>query len=153
MKKSFDYTPDVCSSCNQSKTYALAIDRGTVHIVKQIARFIAKKGINAVHPRKEMEGSYLTSNEVGNLSRARFHGLIARVHGESGNYLLTTKGAKFLKGERVPQVAIISKVTGHQEGYFLPEDLNTVVSDYETPGEYWEGINFTISEGSIITTN
>ena len=82
----------------------------------QIARYIRTKGINVVHPRKEMEGHSLSSNDVGNLSRARFHGLIAKVKGEKGNYLLTTKGAKFLRGEAVPKYAIISIVTGKQIG-------------------------------------
>lgn len=144
------YEPEVCDCCSQKTTYLLGIDRGTVKIVKAIARFIQVKGINAVHPRKEMEGTYLTSNEVGNLSRPRFHGLIARVKGNAGNYLLTTKGAKFLKGEAMPKYAIISKAQGHNIGYFEPETLRVTVKDFDKEGEYWEGVNYDIVEGDVI---
>lgn len=153
--KKIDYQNETCKCCGQSTTYVLGIDHGTVKIVQQIARFIGKKGINAVHPRKEMEGSYLTSNEVGNLSRARFHGLIARLKGEPGNYVLTTKGAKFLRGEAIPRYAIISKKEGGNIGYWHIEETS-VVYDFNPKnpgmeeGEYWTGINYSIEEGRII---
>lgn len=144
------YTPEKCGCCNQNTTYLLAIDRGTVAIVKAIARFIQNKGINAVHPRKEMEGHYLTSNQVGNLSRPRFHGLVAKVEGEAGNYCLTRKGAAFLRGERVPRFAIVSKSEGKQVGYFEPENYSATVHDFNNSGEYWEGINYEITEGRVL---
>lgn len=149
------YKPEVCVCCGQTTTYLIAIDHGTVHIVKQIARFIQQKGINCVHPRKEMEGAWLTSNEVGNLSRARLHGLIAKVKDNPGNYLLTKKGARFLKGDKIPRVAIIRKGTEatdrHNDGYFNPEEDTCVVGDFTaSQGDYWEGINYTIEEGRIV---
>ena len=147
-----NFKPETCEHCGQTKTYALAIDRGTTEILKAIARFIGQKGINAVHPRKEMEGKFLTSNQVGNLSRPRLHGLIARI--ESGNYCLTTKGANFLKGVVVPKVAIILKATGKSEkrniGYYEPTELICQISDFTSDTERWEGINYTIEEGRII---
>lgn len=148
------YEPETCSHCGQTTTYPISVDRGTVDIVKQIARFIGRKGINAVHPRKEMEGEYLTSNQVGNLSRARLHGLIARIKGESGNYLLTKKGSEFLRGESIPKVAIIKKavkgVAIHNIGYFEPDEIRCTISDFDETESYWEGINYKISEGRII---
>lgn len=155
--KSPIYTPELCSHCGQSTTYLLAIDRGTVQIVKQIARFINKKGINVVHPRKEMEGIYLSSNEVGNLTHARAHGLIAKIKGEAGNYCLTTKGAQFLRGSKIPKYAIRSKVEHKTIGYFEPDTCTAHIIEYDRLGraengnmEYWEGINFTVEEGRII---
>ena len=144
------YEPEVCAHCNQSTTYILAIDRGTVHIVKQIARFIGLKGINAVHPRNEMEPRWLTSNEVGNLSRARFHGLIASIGDNPGNYVLTKKGGQFLHGKAIPKYAIISKSEGHQIGYFDPENTMVTIADFNGPGDYWEGIGYEIVEGNVI---
>lgn len=149
MKKE-EYIPDLCEHCGQSTTYLLAVDRGTVDILKQIARFVGKKGINVVHPRKEMEGEYLTSNQVGNLSRPRFHGLIARYKDEAGNYVLTRKGADFLKGGRIPKFAIISKSEGKQIGYWKPEEYECSVGDFSNADEYWEGINYEIQEGKVI---
>jgi hypothetical protein len=148
------YIPDICPACKQSCTYVVGLDRGSVDIMKAIARFIGQKGINAVHPRKEMEGTYLTSNQVGNLSRPRMHGLIAHLKGERGNYCLTKKGALFLRGESIPRYAIISKAEGHQVGYFNPETLTCRISEYNESGEpYWEGINYDIEEGRIIQDN
>jgi hypothetical protein len=144
------YVPEMCECCGQSTTYILAIDHGTSDILKKIARFIGKKGVNAVHPRKEMEGIYLTSNQVGNLSRPRFHGLIAAVRDNPGNYLLTPKGAKFLRGEPVPKYAIISKAESRQIGYFEPDLYKATVLDFDDPSEYWEGINYEVIEGDII---
>lgn len=148
-----NHKPTICNECGQTTTYLIAIDRGTVDIVRQIAMFIGKKGINAVHPRKEMEGSYLTSNQVGNLSRPRLHGLIAKVRGESGNYCLTKKGAEFLNGEIVPKIAIVQKANRNEErrtiGYLDGEENTCVIGDFNK-GEYWQGIGYVIKEGEVI---
>lgn len=145
--KNIVFSPKTCSACGQSEEYLLPIDNGTVDIVKMIARYIDSKGINVVHPRKEIEGHGLTSNQVGNLSRPRFHGLIARV--AKGNYCLTTKGAKFLNGMRVEKYAIVSKVEKRNVGY-LQEGGFVTVHDFNGDGEYWEGINYEIEGGIII---
>ena len=162
-----NYQPKVCTCCGQSLTYLLSIDRGSVDILKAISTAIGRKGINCIHPRKEMEISagkidyasmvqegHLTSNQVGNLSRPRFHGLIAKVKGDNmaGNYCLTTKGAKFLKGEEIPHCAIISKEKNHQIGYFEEDIYRCTIKDFTPDYEYWEGINFSIEEGKIIKT-
>lgn len=145
-----EYTPEVCPHCGQSTTYLLSIDKGSVDILKQIALFIYKKGQNVVHPRKEMEGTWLTSNQVGNLSRPRFHGLIARYKDEPGNYVLTHKGAQFLKGESVAKFAIISKDKHCQLGYWRPTDFQCNIHDFTDDDEYWEGINYEIKEGRVV---
>jgi len=156
------YNPERCSCCGQTETYLLPIDKGTVDILRAISRAIMFKGINAIHPRKEMEVSYcasyakmilsghLTSNMVGNLSRPRFHGLIASIRDEAGNYCLTTKGAKFLNGTLIPRYAIVSKVTGHQIGYWKPEKYQVSIKDFYANDICWEAINFEIREGQII---
>ncbi len=156
------YKAERCKCCGQTLTYLLPIDRGTVDILRAISVAIYRKGINVIHPRKEMEISpgmaydlmikegMLTSNQVGNLSRPRFHGLIARVKGNPGNYCLTPKGAKFLKGEYIPKFAIISKAENRQIGYYDPEEYSVIISDYVSTDKYWEGINFDIIEGKIV---
>lgn len=148
--KPISYTSEVCSHCSQSMTYILAVDKGTVMIVKAIAQFIGRKGINIVHPRKEMEGRYLTSNQVGNLTRARSQGLIAAMKGNPGNYCLTSKGATFLRGEAIPKFAIISKSEKRQIGYFEPEKHMVIVKDFTSSSEMWEGIDYEIQEGRVI---
>lgn len=149
MKNKIPYVPKKCECCGQTETYILGIDHGTADIVIAVARKIGEKGINIVHPRKEIEGKGLTSNQVGNLSRARFHGLIAKVKGEAGNYLLTRKGSAFLSGAVIPRYAIISKVERRQVGYFEPEKNVTCLLEVLEKGEYWEGIGYDIVEGEV----
>jgi len=157
------YNPELCSCCNQTVTYLLAVDRGTVDIVKAISVAIRKKGRNEIHPRKEMEVaknqlSYeqmviegvLTSNQVGNLSRARMHGLIAAIDGNRGSYCLTRKGAKFLRGEAIPKYAIINKAIGHQVGYWEEYSERVTISSFRPDQEYWQVINYTIEDGRMV---
>lgn len=152
------FKPEICNCCGQTKTYAISIDTGTVHILKQIAKFIGEKGINCVHPRKEMEGRFLTSNEVGNLSRPRLHGLIAKIKDNPGNYCLTTKGASFLKGAEIPKIAIVLKATEREDkrnvGYFNEEEERCTINDFRgVTGEFWEGIGYSINEGRVVYDN
>lgn len=142
------FEPSICDHCHQTTDYALAIDRGTVQIVKQIARFIGQKKINVVHPRDEMEGSLLTSNEVGNLTRARAHGLIAKVKGNPGNYCLTTKGADFLHGMPIQRTAIRSKVEHKTIGYTGDQ---VTINDFNQENDYWEGVGYDIKEGHVVS--
>ena len=148
-----DYKPEVCECCTQSKTYILAIDKGTVAIARGVYQAVADKGHNNVHIAKEvMKDGYITPNQRSNVARPRAHGLIAKVKGERGNYLMTTKGADFLNRKRaIPKYAIMSKVTRHQIGYYKPV-LYQVTLDDVLKGEedYWEAINYEISEGRVI---
>lgn len=146
MKKPI-FTPEKCEHCNQSTTYLLSVDRGTINILKQIARFIGKKGKNEVIPRKEMLPEYLSSNDISNFIRPRAHGLIARVRGLTGAYCLTRKGADFLHGAKIAKYAIRSKSENKTLGYLDPELHTAQISDYDTEGPYWEGIAYDISEG------
>lgn len=149
-----DFDEKVCPCCQQSSQYLIPIDPGTVRIVKEIAKHIGKKGINAVHPRKELEGNGLSSNEVGNLSRPRIHGLIAKIPGQPGNYCITTKGAEFLHGASVPKYAIKSKQEKRTVGYFLPEKHRVTMAEVlEYKNDYWEGIDYHIVEGNVIKNN
>ncbi len=158
------YTPEHCEHCSQTTTYLLAIDRGTVDIVKAFSVAIRLKGINAIHPTKEMEvppkeydyrrsmlEGKLTSTQIGNVSRAHRHGLLAKVRGAPGNWCLTSKGAQFLRGEPIPKFAIVSKVTGHQIGYWKPELHQATVNEFKPDMEYWTGINYGIVDGRIVT--
>lgn len=144
--KDIGFVPEVCECCKQTKTYIYGLDRGTAQILMAIARHIQSKGINYVHPRKE---NVLTAVQWSNLSRLKRHGLVVGVKGEIGNILLTKKGASFLRGASVPRFAIISKVTGHQIGYYEPEKYMVTI-DEVLNGEQWEGINYTIEEGRVI---
>lgn len=158
MNKAPKYEKEKCHCCSQSITYCLPVDRGSVDTLKAISVAIRKKGKNKIHPRNEMEvqkgqltyqemvsEGVITSNHVGNLSRPRFHGLIARIKGEKGSYCLTRKGAAFLRGSEIPKYAIISKVEKHNIGYYLEDSERITINNFAPDGqEYWEGIKYDV---------
>lgn len=136
-----EYKSDVCDHCGQSTTYLLGLDKGSVDIVLEILKAVTARGVNEVHPGREMglDGDkkwYLT-----NLSRPRFHGLIAYVKDKKGYYCLTRKAGQFLRGHSIPRYAIISKSEHHQIGYWEPDKhritLQEAIKSDEMP--YWEG--------------
>lgn len=171
-KNKYNFEPEICDCCGQAKTYLLPIDWGTAVIVKAVAAKVREKQINIVHPTKEMEvpgkawtydraitEGVLTSTQIGNFTRARVHGLIARREGEAGNWVLTRKGAQFLRGERIPRLAVIEKSRkteggrSHKQSYFKPEEFNCTIQEIVHPGSkfpVWEGIDFDIVEGRIV---
>lgn len=157
------FIPKRCKDpdCGLEHEYLVPIDPGTIAIVKAIGVYIRNKKANIVHPRKEMETSdrvpvyelvkqgRMTSNMVGNLSRPRMHGLIAKIKGHSGNYCLTTRGGLFLnKKIGIRKYAIRNKVTGKTTGYFGPE---VFINDFNTDkgGGFWEGLGYEILEGRV----
>lgn len=159
------FIPEKCSCCRQTLTYLVPVDKGTVEIVRAIAFAVQKKGINIIHPRREMEVSghtyedwenlsmqgLITSNQVGNLSKARFHGLIARVKDNPGNYCLTDKGLEFLRGEPVPKYAVVQKSTHTQIGYWRPEEYRVSTRDFRADCASWEtGLYFQIIQGRVV---
>ncbi|MDD5527750.1 MAG: hypothetical protein PHO56_02115 [Patescibacteria group bacterium] len=169
-----NFKPLVCQCCNTKLTYILPIDKGSTDLLKAISIAIRKKGINEIHLRDEMEVSldlkgknakdraamihqaningHIVSNQTGNLSRPKRHGLIAPVAGaQDGTYCLTRKGAAYLRGDRIPKYAIIDKVKGKQVGYFEESTETCTVNDFLDPDcPYWEMINFDVVDKKII---
>ncbi len=162
MQNKINYQAEICPHCGQTETYLMTIDAGTCDIVRAISAAIRRKQENIVHVRNEMElgknqleynkmirEGYLTSNMVGNLSKARSQGLIARVDGKPGFYCLTHKGAEFLKGASIPKYAIMSKVTGHNIGYWFENEERVKMKDLIKNGDYWE-IDFNIVDRAVV---
>jgi len=161
--KKVNFTPDVCPHCGQTTTYLLPVDRGTVEIVKAFIMAVKFKGKNEIHPRREMEKSeneikeegltyseminngQLSSNQVGNLSRPRFHGLIAQIKEKPGFYCLTRKGADFLRGNPISRYVIVSKSEKKNIGYFPGEDIK--ISDFNSEDDRWEFPGLDIIDG------
>jgi len=130
------FVAEVCDGCEQTKTYDLGLDRGTAFIVLALYNAIQIKDENRVHIDKEMvarkedfeswedmiSSGHMTSSMQHNVPRARYHGLIAFVDKGTGEYLLTPKGARFLRGEAVPRIAIVDKKTHKKLAYWNEDD-------------------------------
>lgn len=135
------YKEEVCPCCSQSTTYLLGLDRGSAESLLDILKAISAKGINEIHPARELNWKDGEKWKLTNLSRPRFHGLIAFLPDKKGYYCLTKKAGQFLRGGYIPRYAIISKVTKHQEGYWKPQEhqvtFNELLKDSDIP--YWDG--------------
>lgn len=135
------FIPTVCDHCGQTTDYHIKLDRGSALIVLAIYSAVRAKNENRVHLRNEMEVSkgtyggnymgmvrdgYMTSVMIDNVLRPKYHGLVAQVEGGGqGEYLITPKGARFLRGEPVPRTAIIEKRTHHKLRYLDEDDRVT----------------------------
>ena len=153
MKKE-KYQSEVCPHCQQSLTYELQMDRGSNDILKEIAKFVKIKGINAVHPAKEMMPGILTGRQLDNIVRLKFHGLIAHINNERGNFAITTKGINFLNDQPIPLSVIIKKrVAGKRAHVIAHSDETITISQIDKEwGPYWSANGYEIREGRIITT-
>ena len=149
-----NYNEEVCTLCGQSITYLLPIDRGTVDILVAVVKCIEKKGMNCVHLTKEVlaQGFFKTPHQSGNITRPRAHGLVAPVKGDhlKGNFCVTDKGLDFLRGEKIPKYAILSKKDKRTLGYFEPETLTVQIDQFRKGDDYWEGVGFEIRAGKVV---
>lgn len=79
-----------------------SLSRGLVDTLVKFYEAVWKCGRNDIHLQKDM---YLTKNQYNNFSKLRYFGLVAKVkvagQTNSGRWLLTRRGALFLKGEPV----------------------------------------------------
>lgn len=114
--------------------------------MKKMIRAVHTKGVNSLHLSKE---GVLNHGELCNLIRPHKHGLVAKVKGEAGAWLITQKGAAFLRGEPVPKYAVQDKTTGHIEGYWEPGGMVTINElRRSTNDPYWEGADTRLVDGA-----
>lgn len=118
MENKDKFIPEHCDGCGQSTEYKLGLDRGSAKIVLAIMEIMARKDVNEIHPARELA---LRRDEVWfltNLSRPRFHGLIAYIEEKQGYYCLTRKAGEFLRDREIWKYAVIDKTTGHKKRYW-----------------------------------
>ncbi len=85
-----------CPTCNAKlegrREY---ITRGQLTLLSKLHKAIKKFDHKSIHLQQDMD---LTSNEYNNFQKLRYNGLVAHAK-ETGNWLLTTRGVRFLKQE------------------------------------------------------
>ena len=160
------YTDDKCEHCDQDMTWGCRVNAGMVDILKALAVRIKNKGINVVHPYKEMlvspqefsrkrlftEG-VLTAKMINNLGHLHAHGLVHPHSEHERNWIITRKGFGFLSGGEIPLVVKITKGTGNTDhNYWMPDKYRVTIGyfkDHDDEG-YWQGINYEVIEGQVV---
>ena len=96
---------EICQGCGREMAaYEISITPGIMNALRKLIRSVREKGVNEVHLVKDTK---LTHNEINNITRLRFHGLVAKCYegtGEekkrkSGYWLVTKRAADFIKGD------------------------------------------------------
>jgi hypothetical protein len=152
--RSRKFKPDVCPHCQQTTNYEARLDKGTANIVLSIWYAIRRLQRNRVHLHNDMEcmsktypdynaivqSGRMTSKMINNIFKARYHGLVARAGDKGdGEFLLTPKGAGFVRGKPVALRAIADKLTHTNAGYINPETETVTINKLlrkETP--WWD---------------
>lgn len=102
-----------CPHCHaQMNSYYHAITPGLVKILLKVYKHVVETGQNSLG----MNELPLTHSEYGNFQKLRFHALIAKDDNEDKKWLVTTRGADFLKGRiSIPRrvETFRNKVVGH----------------------------------------
>ena len=93
--------PHKCPHCGASMaSYWHSLTPGILNALVKFYTAICDHKVNKIHLLKDMKGhSYeLTDHEWNNFTKLRFHGLAVQ-DDESGYWLITRRGVKFLHGE------------------------------------------------------
>lgn len=108
-----------CPYCGASlKKFWHRLTPLNVHALVKFYGAVCKKGKNEIHLLKDLQGTEfeLTRHEWNNFTKLRFHALAVKVKNKSGYWLITKRGADFLKGKQsVPKrvQTFRNKVTDH----------------------------------------
>jgi hypothetical protein len=89
--------PSKCPTCGASlKAYWHTLNAGLVSVLVAAIRFVHASGQNEFHLQGDLR---LSVNQFCNFTKLRFHGLVAKVDGKPGCWLITRRGGQFLRGE------------------------------------------------------
>lgn len=128
-----EYVDLDCPHCGaRMKKYWHSATPGLVFALIKVKKAVIAKGENKIHPRFD---AHFTANEWSNLTKLRFHALIAKSESR-GYWLLTHRGSQFLLGNlAIPKRVLTwrNKVVDYDPEKVFVKD---VVSDSELP--IWE---------------
>lgn len=144
------FEPNVCEHCHQTTNYDVVLSRGAATMLIAFYNAVRRLDRNMIHFGNDMvrdihdfnslqdmvEGGWCThkmSEGFGTILHR--HGLIASTG--RAQWLLTPKGAAFLRGEEVPRVCIADKTTGHQSGYWEPGGVTKITTLLKTDQPWW----------------
>ena len=88
--------PPHCPTCDAKLTGRWEyINKSQITLLNKLHKGINKFNRNSIHLQDDL---YLTKNEYNNFQKLRYNGLVAHADG-TGCWLMTRRGASFLKGE------------------------------------------------------
>lgn len=167
-KTPIKYQPKSCESCQQTTDYVSKLNKGMASFLVTFARAVTIKAENRVRlteimvdpktpewssaQKRAAEGK-ITQTQYNNFSHLCRHGLIVNV--ETGVFVLTKKGAAFLRGEPVERAAVVEKRTHSNIGYVADADGKIVMTDIwevmKSRDGWWSGWNYDIADdGSLV---
>lgn len=157
------YTPTMCDHCGQTQDYLINLDKGSALIVMALAYAVKRLDRNKIHLAKEMEiatpdivrdfgdlwsairAGYMSARMTDNILRPKYFGLVAQCDGGGkGEYLLTPRGARFLKGDPIEAAAVIDKRTHSKRMYWEPSG-STTIHELLAGGQMWDLATLTSS--------
>ncbi len=132
-------TTEKCPHCGAStKAYLHSLNSGLVSVLIKAIQYVGKTKNNKFH----YSDLNLTYSQASNLQKLRFHGLIAHYSKEntkSGEWLITTKGGQFLRGETsIPkQVKTFrNKVIAHSDKMIHISELKHKFPEFQSEYAY-----------------
>lgn len=145
------FKPTVCGHCHQTTNYDVTLSRGAATMLIAFYNAVRRLNQNMIHFGNDMvrdshdfnnlrdmvEGGWCThkmSEGFGTVLHR--HGLIASTG--RNQWLLTPKGAAFLRGEEIWKTAIADKTTGHQSGYWESNGKVKLTTLLKTDAPWWE---------------
>lgn len=116
-----------CEACGQKLVkYDVSVSEGIIRALIKFRQAVGIKQENSIHLLNDMTGTIkLTPHEWNNFSRLRFHALVAKT-GDSGFWLLTHRGAQFLRGEvDIPKKVQVfnNRVVSHSQDRVFIKDV------------------------------
>lgn len=126
-----------CPHCGANmKAFWHTLNSGLVGILIEAIQFVRANNKNEFHLQKDL---HLTVNQFSNFTKLRFHGLVAKVEGKAGYWLITKKGGEFLRGElSVPArvKTFRNRVKEHSEDTIHIRDLKYKFPAFESEYAY-----------------
>lgn len=140
-----------CPYCRANmKMFWHTLTPGLVSILIQCVEWVRNNNKNEFHLQNDLR---LTVNQFSNFTKLRFHGLVAKVDGKPGYWLITSRGGQFLRGEVAVPMKVLTfrnRVQRRSEELIHIKDLRNKIPYFETEFA-WERPRLNqVSEGQAI---
>ena len=109
---------------------------GLVSVLIKCIQFVHAQGKNEFHLQDDL---HLSVNAFSNFTKLRFHGLVAKVDGKRGCWLITARGGQFLRGEIAVPASVKTfrnKVLEHSTDLIHINELKGKIPEFQKEYAY-----------------